>query len=109
MMAAIMEPEGLQTGGLGQFAPRGTPALLVTLRVNMAVLTRGEQEMLRLRTAKRLGPLPKLHYGITGVIVHGDRTQARVRLAAAHVERLPHQVYILPVKVLEFDTPHGSA
>lgn len=39
VVAAIVKLEALQSGTLGQFAPRGTPSLLVTLRVDMAVLT----------------------------------------------------------------------
>ena len=86
VMAAIVETETLKTSSRCQFPPGGAPAELEALRVDMAVLTCREWEMVGLRSSERFSPLPKFKDGAVGIVVHGDRSQPGVGLAAPHSE-----------------------
>jgi RNA polymerase sigma-70 factor (ECF subfamily) len=75
----------------------------------MAVLTSRKDEMLRLGATERASALPQLKNSGVNVIVHRDRPQSSVHLAAPNGKRPPDEVNVPPVQVLDLDAPHCRA
>jgi len=93
--------------GAGYGSPRRPPSLLRQERIYVAILTRGEDIMLRESVALFLRLSPQLNDSDKGIIVQGNLSLTSVGLGAANGDDAFEQVHILPAQVLKFDGTHS--
>jgi hypothetical protein len=75
----------------------------------MAVLTRGENVMLRLDPVEPLGAFPETHNHFINFVIHRNQSLSRFRLTCANQDCTAEEVNVAPLYSLDLTPTHRSA